>query len=182
MSITLTVEVAKKYLSNTFVETGTNHGGGVKVALDAGFSLIYSVEIDSSLYLKSKERFASNENVFLFHGDSKGILPVMLKKVRGKATFWLDAHPSHGPGNPLLQELEYIEQHPCKRHTIMIDDRKYLKGNWGINEAEVVAIIRRINPHYRITYEDSKLQKQDIIVATVPTPIFIGGFSSSPVF
>lgn len=62
-----------------------------------------------------------------------------------------------------------------KTHTILVDDRRLLikstneglDGNFDITENEIGTAIMKINPEYKIKYEDSHI-KDDIIVAYIP--------------
>jgi len=127
----------RKY-SNTFIETGTNHGVSVYSALEAGFTIIKSVELDPKLYNQCLLKFSGNNKVKLYHGKSVDRLPEMIADIEIPSVFWLDAHPS-GPGtagheewlkrdksvyqdNILAEELGIILEHG--RHVILIDDQK----------------------------------------------------------
>lgn len=119
----------KKYGLMAMVETGTEGGFGISVALRAGFEWIYSCEIVFGLYKESKEKYGS-ENVHLFHGSSLEMLPEMLDYVDGyNVLFWLDAHLPKGikcskeDELPLQSELQIItENRDCDRDVFLIDD------------------------------------------------------------
>jgi hypothetical protein len=166
MSMTLSLEVARKYLNDTFVETGTYDGGGIQVALCAGYKTIYSMEADPDLYNKAKERFAKLDQVHTYLGDTAKDLNKILDQLNGRATFWLDAHPIYGGNSPLLQELHQIAIHPYKNHTIMIDDRTHLSG-FFLTEHEVVNALRLINQDYKIEYAPNNIDPNDILVAII---------------
>src|SRR6516165_6082145 len=123
MSMTLPLTLAKQYLSKVFVETGTNLGGAVALALEAGYETVYSVELNSQFYESARQRFADNPAVHLFHGSSVLLLPEILSKLDGKATLWLDAHENPPGPSPLTEELDQIKKCNVDYHTIMIDDR-----------------------------------------------------------
>ena len=59
-----------------FIETGSNNGHGIQAALDAGFSLIDSIEYDEHWYLYCCRRFVQQGNVTLFYGDSPTMLHI----------------------------------------------------------------------------------------------------------
>lgn len=107
-------------------------------------------------------------------------------------TFWLDAHASgplpggkNGP-SPLIEELQSIvnlnrtivfdsvtgisikEGTDFQTHTIFIDDRRLLgTAEWGgVNEAEVIDMLFKINPKYTIIHLDGH-QESDIICAYI---------------
>ena len=61
--MTASKNLFKKYLNPVFVETGTHHGDGVQRAFDEGFKTVYSIEIDSSLFVECYHRFKNNKNV-----------------------------------------------------------------------------------------------------------------------
>lgn len=177
-SMTLPTELLKKHVRTVFVETGTADGRAVQQALDCGFKIIYSIEIDSRYYEMADQRFFNELGVNLFLGDTLDLLPRIMPNIILPATFWLDAHMQPDTGYvtgkvdvPVMQELEIIGSHNIKTHTLMIDDMR-LAGEdtyWkDIKVLDIIAAIQKINRDYVITFEDSKAAKQDILVAFVP--------------
>jgi len=164
MSITLTKGLLSKYKTRIFIETGSQHGGGVAIALQAGFPLIHSIELNHHYFRSCVNRFKHSKKVKLHHGGSGVILKQILKDINEKVTFWLDAHDWGGGRNPLYRELNAINQHHLKNHNILIDDFKLLK-DWNLDQSTVIEKIKKINPNYKIKYHDSRLRKKDILAA-----------------
>jgi hypothetical protein len=161
MSLTLTSVVLQKYPRDAFFETGTHHGGGVAVALAAGFRKIYTCDRDAGNVERARDRFPPKK-VEVFHGESPKVLAEVLPRILGRErgagskvtpriragrkvmspidptiTFWLDAHddsPANEP-TPLLEELTAIFRvlGGIGRHAILIDDMRMLglPGRWG---------------------------------------------------
>lgn len=185
MSLSLTKAVLSKYINPVFVETGTYHGGGVQLALECGFEKIHSIEIYEPFYQSAIKRFKEDIEVLIWYGDSLEVLPRILASITQPATFFLDSHTVEQTREmgwvtelPLLKELVLIEQHAIKTHTILIDDKSMLggkkpKGGWisrewqKLEESQLIDMLYRINPQYKITYEDSAVEKDDIIVARI---------------
>ncbi len=134
----------------TFVETGTFKGAGVQWALESGFSNVYSVEISQTIYNAAVARFGEDPRVRLRLGDSKRVLPEILKEIQGPALFYLDAHCSGRfegidtggapEGLPLQAEsLTLMEYGDIDRCLIVIDDERLMvdppgpSGNFGSN-------------------------------------------------
>jgi hypothetical protein len=181
-SLSLSVDVLKKYTSDLFYESGTYMGGGVQTALDAGFSNIISVETHHPFYNASNKLYHNNTKVKIILGDTISVMYNLLSPFSGKITFWLDGHihlnPDYSESDcafgefkvPLLQELDIIKKLYRNDHIIMIDDRRMMGhgGVWGsITENDVANKLRNINDNYNIVYEDSKYFKADIIVASI---------------
>lgn len=163
------IDTLRKYRNPVFVETGTFMGMTVQKALDVGFERVISIEIDDKLHQDAVAKFADEPRVTLLHGDTLSHLPGILAQLDTPATFWLDAHRS-GPLTggvvpyPVLGELQLIAAHPIKTHTILIDDRRLIPTEWQMNELDVHAALRRINPDYQIAYAPG-IVPDDIIVA-----------------
>jgi hypothetical protein len=178
MSTTLKHEVLQKYKNDIFVETGTLWGDAVQVALDCGFKKIYSIELDPQKVKVNSERFENEIKsgvVTIIEGDTFKVFSRVLKKVTSQATFWLDAHWDGGPVGqykcPLPFELKALLKHPIKTHTLLIDDRRLfgeIGSNWGegLDEKVLIESIIKINPDYKISFEDGCIPN-DIIVAKV---------------
>jgi FkbM family methyltransferase len=169
-----------RFPNRVFVESGTSEGWGVQAALNAGFQQIISFELHGELAGNCERKFAHDSRVRIVNGDSGTSLGEHIKDIREPITFWLDGHYT-GPGSalgtrtaPLLEELEWIRQHPIKTHTILINDRRLLKctgsatydGSFGLTEAQIRAKLLEINPEYVIEYVNGFVP-QDIIVARV---------------
>lgn len=171
--------LTEEYLSfysngDIFVETGTFKGDTVNLALEAGFNRVYSCELNVELFNNCVKRFENNINVTIIHGDSIDALDIILKQITGPATFWLDAHAS-GPllggrsgGSPVIDELQLIQSHPCKEHTIFIDDKRLFgSAEWSfVQEKDALQILNNINPEYKIHFLDGHAPR-DVICATV---------------
>ena len=91
--ITPTINL-KNYLefSDTLVETGTCLGQGVERALDAGYDNIKSVEMVEERFVLCQNKFANNDKVKLWLGDSRDNLLEMISDK--PCVILLDAHPS----------------------------------------------------------------------------------------
>ena len=102
-------------------------------AMKGRFEKIYSIELNDELYGKAKERFVSDKNVTLLHGDSGEVLPMLLSNITEPVLFWLDGHYSAGitsKGNlntPIVKELRAICEDSTK-HVILIDDARLFVG------------------------------------------------------
>jgi len=161
----LTKEVLSKYMNPVFFETGTYEGHSVKLALDLGFKNIYSIEKNRLYFRTCADKFTGTLGVHLYLGDSSKCLWDIIKNINQRITFWLDGHDVYNI--PVLEELATIQIHPIRGHTIMVDDRRVMGTDvWNnITEQMVIDAILKINPYYRIIYEDSLNAPKDIIVA-----------------
>ena len=159
------VEVFKKYHNSVFIETGTQLGDGVVMALNAGFPYVISIEANLDTFHFCCDRFKQEPNVYIGHGDTKTELKNIIEGVHVQCTFWLDAHLENE--YPVLEELDQIAQHPIKTHTILIDDlRMFPTDKNGLTEAKIRDRILQINPDYKFSYENGHV-KNDILVAKV---------------
>jgi hypothetical protein len=160
------IDFFANYLNPVFVETGSNMGQGIMMALKAGFKEIYSIELSKLLYDACVERFKNNSNVHLIHGDSGEKLTEVISEIDVPITFWIDAHYSGGITEgenylPLFDELLAIKNHPIKNHTILIDDTK----DWDMNL--VKKMVLDINAEYEISMVDGYAYEKDIMVARI---------------
>ena len=160
-------EFFNRFINPVFVETGSGGGGGIQLAIDAGFELIFSIELSKVLFDHCTDYFSGHKNVHVVFGDTQLVLGTIIENIQTPITFWLDAHLTDGlavgvEGDPpLMQELEIIGRHPIKNHTILIDDLRC----WGWND-KLMDAIRTINPSYVFSLEDGTFEK-DILVAQV---------------
>jgi hypothetical protein len=174
-----TAEVFAKYPNTYFVETGSCLGDGIQSALDAGFKHIYSIELSEKFYDCCFNRFVLNSGlerwVELVLGDSGEVLPEVLNKINGSATFWLDGHYSGGStakgksNTPLIKELDHIAAHHINNHTILIDDVRYFgTADFDfLTLGEVMEKILSINPLYEFSFEDGYIEN-DVLVVRIP--------------
>lgn len=174
LEATTSIGVFQKYPNKHFIETGSYVGEGIQNAIAAGFQEIHSIELSLVHYLDCCDRFRSLSNIHLFLGDSSSVLPMLLNQIDAPATFWLDSHYSFGTtakgksNTPLLAELEAIDNHLIRTHTILIDDVR-LFGTEEFDYIPLEGVIRRIlqiNPDYDISFEDG-LFARDVLVAKV---------------
>ena len=100
-------EIFNKYRSDVFIETGSFEGDSIARALDIGYGIIHSIEINEDRFRYCLDKFQYDERTHLHFGDSLTQLPLILENLDQKATFWLDAHMSGISRNcPTLEELK----------------------------------------------------------------------------
>jgi hypothetical protein len=165
MSHSATYGTFKNHMSSVFVETGTYHGDGVKLAIQVGYDRIISIEINDHYYLQAVKEFIRFPKVSIVHGDSGKVLGDVISSIGDRITFWLDGHVCYPTAHyvldtpevdyPLMKELTAIKEHQRNDHTIMIDDWKaWEKTNivgWG--QDEILEKVLDINEDYVISYE-----------------------------
>lgn len=162
----LTLEILRKYPNPVFVETGTNVGHAVSLALECGFPVIHSIEEDHVLFAGAVTRFKDRHNVVLHYGDSASVLArYIIPALTTPTTFYLDAHST--TRNPLLSELAAISASLIEGHTILIDDvRMFGSADWhGLKLEDALRYLHRIDPDFEIDYEDTVNAKNDLLVA-----------------
>jgi len=128
-------EYGEKFGLKTLVETGTYYGEMV-AAMKGRFDRIYSIECVAALAERASRKFARDEHVRIFCGDSRVVMPEVLALLREPALFWLDAGyygwvGEQGDQQRLSAELEMILSHPFP-HMILLDDARGLTGLDGI--------------------------------------------------
>jgi hypothetical protein len=128
-------EYGERFGLKTLVETGTYYGEMV-AAMKRRFDRIYSIEFVPALAERAARKFAHDEHVRIFRGDSRVVMPEVLGLLTGPALFWLDAGyygwvGKQGDQQRLSAELEMILSHPYP-HMILLDDARGLTGEDGI--------------------------------------------------
>ena len=133
-------EHTKIQQTNQYIETGAYRGDGIKNVLRK-YAQIHSIELSKEWYDYNTKQFCCNPSVHMHHGDSKKILPELLKSINEPVTIYLDAHYSGGTTafgdeeTPLLAELDILKQRPYN-DIIVIDDCRLLakKGSCGCSD------------------------------------------------
>ena len=178
----------KNYVTDHFIETGTQAGKGCASAIAAGFKRVSSIEVYPETFESAKSNLDIFQDCFgleinLHLGDSEDILPEILKETQDRCTFWLDAHIHRSWGRsrcgknwcPLYHELEAIRNHSRNDHIIMIDDVRLIghkrKGarSWGTSNVNMDGVLERlqsINNKYEFIYEGG-CEPNDCLVAYV---------------
>jgi hypothetical protein len=128
-------EYGERFGLKTLVETGTYYGEMV-AAMKRCFDHIYSIEFVPELAERAQRKFAGDEHIKVFCGDSRVVMPVVLALLDGPALFWLDAGyygwvGKQGDQQRLSTELEMILSHPFQ-HIILLDDARGLTGREGV--------------------------------------------------
>jgi len=162
----LNIEILSKYKNNIFIESGSNTGEAIKIALSLNFKKIISCEPEKTFYNLCKTKFIKN-NVELYNLKSEDAFPLFIKDIEEEATFWLDGHGNYDC--PIIKELTLISKSPYKNHTILIDDcRMFGHDLWNqIKKEDVIKTIKQINSKYNIFYENTINGENDIMVAKI---------------
>jgi hypothetical protein len=126
--------LTKNIKTKNYIETGTYLGEGIKNVLN-NYENIHSIELSEKWYQYNIEQFKNNNNVKIYLGDSKIVLPELLNNINEPVTIYLDAHYSGGTTafgdeeTPLLFELEILKNR--KFNDIIIIDDCRLLGKTG---------------------------------------------------
>ena len=121
--------------TNHYIETGTYLGDGIKCVMN-NYKTIHSIELSEKWYKYNIDQFKNNNNIKMYLGDSKKILPELLNTINEPVTIYLDAHYSGGTTafgeeeTPLLFELEILKNRNYE-DIIIIDDCRLL-GKTGM--------------------------------------------------
>lgn len=155
--------------SGIFVETGCHEGNTLMKAAMAGYTAVYSCDINidsvSSAINQIKDTGIQYD---VRHIPSEDYLKTILPKLRDRVTFWLDAH-GWGGGIPTFAELDIIrEVSPRNDHTILIDDISlFFKDNLEELKSKILAI----NLGYKIELKSiHALPDLEYAIADGPTP------------
>lgn len=143
------------------VESGTYKGDGIRRAMSAGFTEIYSCDINSLFIERASITWGSR--VHLLNESSETAFPKFTSQIKSTAVFFLDGHgmpeeqvftsdttSKWSSVCPIMEELEAI-QRSLNCHIILIDDYQSF-GTWEFNYLtfqEVNKRILQINPKYK---------------------------------
>jgi hypothetical protein len=148
-------EYGDKFGLKTLIETGTYYGEMVS-AMKSRFDVIFSIEQDPALAETARHKFSGDPQIKILQGDSKVILPEIVKALKQPALFWLDAGyygwaGAQGDQDRLSVELEAILGHSVKGHVILMDDADGLNGKNGApTVAEVTERIQHNSPGQKV--------------------------------
>jgi hypothetical protein len=153
----------KAYSLETLIETGTFMGDMVE-AQRKKFRTVISIELDTSLYQKAKERFSKASNVKILNGDSGEVIEGIVKELNSKALFWLDGHYSSGItakgvlNTPIIKELTYVLSSKID-HVVLIDDARLFVGKEDYPSlSELEKFIKGLRPDYSFEVKDDMIR------------------------
>lgn len=160
-----------KRKTDYFIETGSYIGIGIDIAIQSGFSKIFSIEIHPDFYNQCKLKFSDKNHVSLILGDSFFELEKLLNQYPNTPfTYWLDGHYSgEGTGcgfkeSPLIKELEVIMSRGVDGELIYVDDmRIYRTFDDELNSNSIKETIKKYKPNATLWYEPSQYDPQDIL-------------------
>ena len=155
-----------------FIETGSHKGDGIELALQSGFEVIYSIELDLNYFKLCNEKFKNNPNVHIILGDSYYELEKLISFYKDTPfTYWLDGHYcGEGSGfgvkeTPLMKELEVIlTRKNIKDELIYVDDmRLYRNFDNEVNISNIEQLIKKWKPDCKTWYEPTIHDSSDIL-------------------
>ena len=157
--------------TDAFIETGSYLGDGIQLAINSGFSEIYSIELGDHLYQHCQRRFQGNPNVNLILGDSSIKLKELLDKHPKTAfTYWLDGHYSSGitvkgeKYTPLAEELEAILSRDIEGELIYIDDMRDYREHVDISLDIILDMVKKYKPNAIVRFESTEWDPEDCMV------------------
>jgi len=164
-----------QYTNDIFIETGTYKGETLDIVLNM-YKEIHSIELSDTFYNNCKTKYMQCPKIHLHKGNSKYDLYNIIEYINTPITFWLDSHWSNVDNVgcdaethcPILYELEQIQRHSIKNHTIMIDDIRLMDNDhFKVTVAEIEKKLYDINPNYTLTYYNDYCAQNDILVAHI---------------
>ena len=127
----IVLEFKEKGGFKNFIETGTYKGGSSFWAAQH-FDNVYTIEIDPEISKATASRPECPKNIEFFVGNSKDVLPELIKKINSPSLFWLDGHwcniseVGKDMECPLMDELRALNNY--KDSVILIDDARAFLG------------------------------------------------------
>lgn len=151
--------------AKVFIETGTFRGDTARWA-SQHFLHVVTIEASDEYYAKAVERFSSDPNVTVLHGNSRDRLQEVVDSLEEKAIFWLDAHWSGGETYGELDECPILDEINLANsgligHAIFVDDARLFLAppplphdlqQWP-NIADVLESLQPVN-NYVAVFED----------------------------
>lgn len=176
MSLPPSYNLLTRHPNRVYLETGIFRGDSIQQAIDAGFQRIIGIELFQENVDFCLSRFhGRQENIQFLCGDSALHLWDVIKHITEPVTFFLDSHsqlledePPIANPFPLLKELEQINYHPVRSHTIIIDDILYMTHPevTGWSKARIENILYQINSKYTIEYVANPV-KSNLLIARI---------------
>jgi len=163
----LILKLTETYRINRFIETGTYLGETSAWATDY-FSHVDTIELSDVMYDKAQANYGHLAHIRFHKGDSRQVLPEIMRELTDPALFWLDGHWSGGDTYgeedecPLIEELEAINLSDST-HYIFIDDARLFTSppqkphvieNWP-TISEVIDTLRAKHDYYIVIFEDN---------------------------
>lgn len=156
--------IAKNRTLTVFVETGT-YKGDTTYQLRNDFKKMYSIELDKKLHKNAVKMFAKFKHIELLQGDSGKVIPLVLKKLKVPALFYLDGHYSRGItakadlDTPIVAEILAVLKHPVKGHVVLIDDERLFVGkNDYPTLYSMRKIVKSINPNLKFIVKNDMIR------------------------
>ena len=150
-------DYATKWKLRTFVETGAFFGDMIDLLRDQ-FDALITIELDSKLAAKAKQRFKDSSKVRVVEGDSGQELSKILATLNEPALFWLDGHYSGGvtaKGNvdtPIVAELTHLFSTKPNNHVILIDDARLFGTAAGYPSLEQIGnLLKTHRPSWKMS-------------------------------
>ena len=169
----IVIELAQINGSTIFVETGTYRGNTTRWASNH-FETVHTIERAESLFHNHCKGLATIKGVVPHLGDSRNILPQIVKSIQGqKAVYWLDGHWSGGETAgendecPLMDELACLQNRT--EDIILIDDaRLFLCAPNHFHNASQWPTIAEIVSVFSTSNNKPFIQVLDDVIFIVP--------------
>ncbi len=143
-----------------FIETGTFLGDMIE-AQKRNFNVLYSIEVEESLWQNAVKRFAGKKHIHIVKGDSAKVLPEITKQLDAGAVFWLDGHYSGGVTGkgdlncPIYGEVDAAFQLKKLNHVLLIDDARCFDGTNEYPTIEALTgYVKASNEKYNVVVKD----------------------------
>lgn len=143
-----------------FIETGTFLGDMIE-AQKKNFDMLYSIEVEVSLWQNAVKRFAGQKHIHIVNGDSAKLLPQITKQLDAGAVFWLDGHYSGGVTGkgdlncPIFGEIDAAFQFKHLNHVLLIDDARCFDGTDDYPTIEALTgYVKVNNEKYNVVVKD----------------------------
>ncbi len=127
----IVVEFQQKGAIENFIETGTYKGGTCFWAA-RHFKNVYTIEIDPEISKETASRKDCPTNIQFYVGNSKDVMPELVRELEGRSFFWLDGHwcgvteIGKDMECPLMDEIDSLSA--LKDSVILIDDARAFLG------------------------------------------------------
>ena len=161
----IVLEFKEKGQLRNFIETGTYKGGSSFWAAQH-FDKVYTIEIDPAISKETSSRQDCPKNIQFYIGNSKDVLPELVKEIKAPSLFWLDGHWCNISeiGKelecPLIDEIKALKD--FGNSVILIDDARAFLGplppphddsQWPRID-EVFLLLKRQFPENLVTIAD----------------------------